>query len=258
MPLLQAQLIDYVVENSEPTVTARLQEHYELTTDSQGLAGAWLPPGAELSVLCHPPPQEHQSVPSSIAEPLRHLAVSHNSQFVGFEVQQMSSVRVRLCEFGTSLPIAGARVRFVMSQDETGDLVDIVLTVLETSEEGCTKWVHSRTGALIRAELEHLPWKYLGMDAMERVSDQQTMVRLVSEHEMNWYVPKKPSVSVRVHDAASGERVIGIRYRVMTRPHGAAAPQPRVSFGGTLLFDAAGRVCDVCEKLHVTFFLECF
>ena len=145
------------------------------------------------------------------------------------------------------MPIAGARVQFVMSQDETGDLVDIVLKVLETSEEGYTEWVHSRTGTLVRAELEQLPWKYLGMDAMERVSEQQTMVRLVDKHELNWYVPKKPSVSVRVHDAASGERVIGIRYRVMTRPHGAVAPQPRVSFGGTLLLDAVGKVCIIAE-----------
>ena len=82
---------------------------------------------------------------------------------------------------------------------------------------------------------------------MERVSEQQTMVRLVDKHEMNWYVPRKPSISVRVHDAASGERVIGIRYRVMTRPHGAVAPQPRVSFGGTLLLDAAGKVCTISE-----------
>ena len=50
-----------------------------------------------------------------------------------------------------------------------------------------------------------------------------------------------------MHDAASGERVIGIRYRVMTRPHGAVAPQPRVSFGGTLLLDAAGKVCTISE-----------
>jgi hypothetical protein len=81
------------------------------------------------------------------------------------------------------------------------------------------------------------------MDAMERVNEQETMVRLVSKHELNWYAPRKPSISVRVHDAASGERVIGIRYRVMTRPHGAAAPQARVSFGGALMFDGIGKVC---------------
>lgn len=93
--------------------------------------------------------------------------------------------------------------------------------------------------------------QYLGMDAMERVSDQETMVRLINEHEMSWSVPRKPSVSVRVHDAASGERVIGIRYRVMTRPHGSVAPQPRVSFGGTLIMDAAGKVCTALQVCHV-------
>jgi hypothetical protein len=81
------------------------------------------------------------------------------------------------------------------------------------------------------------------------------MVRLVSEHEMHWYVPKKPSVSVRVHDAASGERVIGIRYHVMTRPHGAPVPQHRVSFGGTLVLDTAGKVCIV--SLAVSAALSC-
>lgn len=162
MHRMQAQLIDYVVENSEPSVTSRLQERYELTTDSQGLTGAWLPPGAEISVLCHAPPKDDQSIPSSIMDPLRHLTISHDLHFVGFELQQMSCVRVHLSEFGNGLPIKGARVRFVMSQDETGNLVDIVLKVLETSEEGRTDWVYSRTGTLVRAELEKLPWKVSG------------------------------------------------------------------------------------------------
>jgi hypothetical protein len=155
---VQGQLIDYVVENAEPVVTSRLQEHYDLKTDAEGLAGAWLPPGAELSVLCQPSPQE-QDMLSTIEDPQRHVAVSHSSQFVGFELQQMSCVRVRLHEFGTSLPISGARIRFMMTQNEAGDLVDVVLKVLETSEEGYTEWVHCRTGALVRAELEFLPWK---------------------------------------------------------------------------------------------------
>jgi hypothetical protein len=240
--LLQAQLMDFVVENAEPGVTARLQERYELTTDSKGIAMAWLPPGAELSVFCHTPVAAEAVLPSTIANPQRHIAVSHRAaQFVGFELQQVSRIRVVLAEFGTGLPVAGASIRFVMAQDELGNLCDAELGVLATSAQGCTDWVCARTGALVRAEIAELPWKYLGMDSMERVCDQEQMLRLVDEHEVQWYVPKKPTVSVRVHDAASGERVIGIHYRVMCRPHSAEPPASRVSFGGTLLLDT--RVC---------------
>ena len=239
---LQGQLTDFVVDIAEPSVTARLQERYDLATDGCGIAAAWLPPGAELSIFCHSPPPTAQLVPSTVADPQRQVAVSHRAaQFVGFELQQMSCVRVALAEFGTSRPVAGARIRFFMAQDELGNLCDAPLGALETGEDGATGWMHARTGALVRAEVAGLPWKYLGMDSMERVCEQEQMLRLTGEHEMRWYVPKKPSVSVRVHDAASGERVIGIRYRVMSRPHTAELPPSRVSFGGTLLLDARVR-----------------
>lgn len=79
--------------------------------------------------------------------------------------------------------------------------------------------------------------QYLGMDAIERVVDQEQARRMVGAHTFAWFVPRKPRVSVRVHDAASGERVIGVRYRVMTRPHMQPVPARRVSFGGSLIID---------------------
>ena len=54
---MQAQLIDYVVEISEPYVLAGVQERYELQTNAEGLVEAWLPPGAILSVHCLPKTQ---------------------------------------------------------------------------------------------------------------------------------------------------------------------------------------------------------
>lgn len=84
---------------------------------------------------------------------------------------------------------------------------------------------------------------YLSMDAIERVIDQEQTRRMVGAHTFTWFVPRKPRVSVRVHDAASGERVIGVRYRVMSHAHMQPAPARRVSFGGTqVIHDAVPQV----------------
>lgn len=75
------------------------------------------------------------------------------------------------------------------------------------------------------------------MDAIERVVDQEQAQRMVGAHTFAWFVPRKPRVSVRVHDAASGERVIGVRYRVMAQAHMQPAPARRVSFGGSRIVE---------------------
>lgn len=75
------------------------------------------------------------------------------------------------------------------------------------------------------------------MDSIERVVDQEQARRMVGAHTFAWFVPRKPRVSVRVHDAASGERVIGVRYRVMAQAHMQPAPARRVSFGGSQIIE---------------------
>lgn len=89
------------------------------------------------------------------------------------------------------------------------------------------------------------------MDAIERVMDQEQTRRMVGAYTFTWFVPRKPRVSVRVHDAASGERVIGVRYRVMSQPHMRPAPARRVSFGGSQVIDDRDpqvRLCTICHR----------
>ena len=89
------------------------------------------------------------------------------------------------------------------------------------------------------------------MDAIERVVDQEQTRRMVGAYTFTWFVPRKPRVSVRVHDAASGERVIGVRYRVMSQPHMRPAPARRVSFGGSQVIDDQDpqvRLCTTCHR----------
>lgn len=114
VPDLQAQLIDFVVESSEPYVLEGVQDHYELETSEDGLAEAWLPPGAVLSLHCLPTDtQTAEGLPLAFEaiEEQRQISVSHRSrQFVGFELQQTARLTIVLHEFGKPHAIEGAKI----------------------------------------------------------------------------------------------------------------------------------------------------
>ena len=122
----------------------------------------------------------------------------------------------------------------VITEDEDGNLLEDPLLVAEavTNDEGSTGAIAARSGCLLQARLIKLPEQYLDMQYMDRVVEQQSTVRLTDEHTMRWEVPRKPQLAIRVHDAASGERVHGVQYRLMVRHHAPSKPQARVSFGG--------------------------
>lgn len=160
--LLQAQIVDYVVEVNEDTVVANIQERYDLQSDAEGLASVWLPPGAKVSIHCQAPSAaswpEAAAAPLTVLDAHRQVAVSaRREQFVGFELQQLAQVQMYLREFGTNAPISGATIRFVMTHDERGDDVQMALGDQVTGDDGRTEWIKGHTGTLVRADIVHLP-----------------------------------------------------------------------------------------------------
>jgi hypothetical protein len=243
---MQGQLIDFVVENAESSVVASVLDHFELKTDAGGLADVWLPPGAIASIQCLPPsPPDGSSQGFEADEAEQRITVSSGrEQFVAFELHQTSRLRVKISQYDADTPVVGAVVSFFMTEDEYGERLGshIERGRLETDASGETSWLAGRAGMLLRANLVTLPHEYLPMSDLDHPLNQLQSVRLTGEHVLEWQVPKKPRVEVRVHDAASGERIIGVQFRVMSRPHAAVQPLPRVSFGGAKLLDA-DQVC---------------
>jgi hypothetical protein len=237
---MQGQLSNFVVENAESSVVASVSDHFEMRTDAAGLADVWLPPGAVAYMQClpHAPSGHSQSFEADESEQ-RITVSSEKEQFVAFELHQTARLRVRIQQFGSDTPIVGAVVLFSMMEDERGeqDGVHFRRESLETDAAGETPWFMGRAGMLIRASLVSLPHEYLPMRDLDHLLDQLQSMRLTGDHVLKWQVPRKPRVDVRVHDAASGERIIGVQFRVMCRPHAALPPHPRVSFGGAKLLD---------------------
>lgn len=162
MWMLQAQVMDFVVEVTEDSVIASIQERFELHSDSEGLASVWLPPGAKVSIHCHTPTAaawpEAAAAPLTVLDAHRQVVVSaRREQFVGFELQQLAQARVYLREFGTNAPVKGATIRFAMTHDERGDDVHMSLGDHDTDENGCTDWIKGHTGTLVRADIVRLP-----------------------------------------------------------------------------------------------------
>ena len=181
--ILQAQILDYVVEVNEDSVVAHIQERYDLETDAEGLASVWLPPGAKVCIHCQPPSgatwPEAAEAPLTVLDAHRQVAVSaRRQQFVGFELQQLAQVQVYLREFGTNLPISGATIRFIMTHDERGEDVERVLGDHLTRDNGQTDWIKGHTGTLVRADIVHLPGADLVSGITGRVSDVQTPMLL--------------------------------------------------------------------------------
>lgn len=116
---------------------------------------------------------------------------------------------------------------------EDGTLLETpeVIETAITDAAGSTGPIKARAGTNVRARIVSLPWRYLPLEYMDQLLSQPATVRLVNEHHVKWEVPAKPKVSVRVHDAASGERVHGVQYRIMVRPHVKPDEQARVTFG---------------------------
>jgi hypothetical protein len=236
-------MVDYIIENASPSVTARISDRHELSSDKDGLAHAWLPPGSTVTVLCQ---THHAAVEHGGLEPVdgsRRVAISYrNPQFIGFELRQSARIAVTLREFGTNIPVPGAQIVFTMTQDENGEFVDDVIGTVETMSDGRTPWIRGRTGTLVRADIVSLPHEFLGLDSIDRVCEQEHTWRLTGEHMVHWNVPRKPRVCVRAHDAASGERIVGVHYRVMMRRHAQRPPGARVSFGGAELLQEVRKV----------------
>lgn len=252
---VQTQLVDHVIESSEPCVTEAVPDHFEVATGEDGLCELWLPPGAQASVQCLPPPSQCGATASeaqensgnappllAAAEPERLLVVSHrHEQFVGFHVFQRAALRITVRELGSSTRIPGVRVRVTLIEDERGATVTTIpsnsqparqpVLDLVTGPDGTTPTYHGRAGALVRADVVDLPAAYLHMRFLDRVLDQPHTVRLAGSHSLEWQLPRKPKVMVQVHDAASGERVLGVRFRILVQPHAPAVVRPRVSFG---------------------------
>lgn len=244
---MQKQLVDFVVENAEASVLDSVPDHFDVTTAADGLADVWLPPGAEASVQClglAVPGGGPGGYEADDAE--RRIVVScRREQFVAFELHETARLRVRLRDAAPgAAALAGAVVRFVQTEDERGERVhDGGAVTLETDASGTTAWFMGRAGALMRTELVSVPPGFLSIADLDCDVPQQQVVRLTGEHTLAWRVPRKPRVEVRVHDAASGERIIGVQFRVMGRPHAASEVQPRVSFGGAKLLGASVEVC---------------
>ena len=246
--VVQAQLIDYVVESNEPSVTELVEDRFQVVTGADGLAALWLPPGAQAAVQCLPPapPAAPDSAGSEAGtelaadRPERLFVVSHRSeQFVAFDIFQHADLVISVREFGTDTPIAGVRVSVTLVEDERGEAVpphqstSAPVQHLETGADGTTPAYRGRAGSLVRADVVALPPEFVHMRHMDRVLEQTHAVRLVAMHTVDWQIPRKPSIALQVHDAASGERVLGVRYRVMVQPHAPPATLPHVSFGHT-------------------------
>ena len=255
---MQVQLANDAVESTQPEVVARVPEHLALETDDDGVVTAWLPPGSQATVQCVP--SDHDAAPvwrSDGGCAQRDITVSDAAeQRVTFELPKPAWLTVAVRELGTNAPVAGVTVRFTMIETEYGELGADASAgsagthELLTDESGRTPPFEGRAGALLRADVATLPPQLLAMQFLDHAMEQPRVVRLMSAHTLEWVLPRKPRVEVAAHDAASGERIVGVRFRVMARPHSPRAPRPRVSFGGAHLAPGAcmaeARPCFCC------------
>jgi hypothetical protein len=241
MHFVQEQLIDHVIHSSERSVTAAIPEHEHAVTGASGHAELLLPPGATVSVQCVPSGADASDALVQHALTARHTFVvaSQPEQRVALTLPRPASLTVVVRELGTEAGVCNAEVRCLVIEDELGQSVDgaardVQSRLHATDQDGRTAPFAGRAGMLVRAELASLPPELLPMAYLDRLLDQQHVMRLTGVHELEWVVPRKPRIRVCSHDAASGEQVVGVRYRVMTRRHTPAALQPQVSFGGAL------------------------
>jgi hypothetical protein len=242
---VQAQLIDYVVGRQEHSVVANVPVHFDIVTDSHGIAELWLPPTAEARVMCVPKPTLADAERHfKLDESQRLIIVSHRKeQFVAFELHESARLAVTVRAFDSGEAVEGVRVCCRMIQDERGEAVPAATCdSLLTGRDGHTPWFRGRAGTFVQAEIVDLPHEYLHLEYMAHVMDQLQCLRLTGSHELQWQVPRKPRVLIHVRDATSGERVVGVQYRVMVQPHTPPTAQPRVSLDAARVLDMPAEV----------------
>ena len=240
---VQSQLVDYVVESGEDSTIASIAEHALHRSDAVGKAELLLPAGATVDLQA----TVSASDAAAAGAVLGSLTSSHaftvafaREQALDLAVPQVAILKVVIRELGKGVPVRGAAVRCTIIEDEQGVSLDGAAAELspspfETDASGATAWFQGRAGMLVRVDLAAVPFEYLDMTDLDRVLEQERVVRLAGAHTIEWVIPHKPQIQLRCHDVASGERVVGVQYRVMARPHAARTARPRVSFGGALV-----------------------
>lgn len=223
---MQAQMIDHIVDARHTDPCANVSRYLQLHTDDHGKADALVPPGARLQVQCMP--RIDRPTPAWLQALQRsHQAVlvkPDGEQHVQLAVPLPAALVVTIRDATTQQPVAGCRVRLRVVQDAYGKAVQAhhcpVHDSLETETDasGCTAAFDSCLGAVVHAELLAVPQTYLHLDYLNQAAEQPRTVRLEGQDMLQWVIPRKPRIGVCAHDAASGERVIGVRLRVLAVP----------------------------------------
>jgi hypothetical protein len=208
-----------------------------------------------------------------IGQTERVITISEDvKQSITFIAMKCAYIRTTLHDLSSRQAIEGALVTFIMVEDEEGNLCANVIGSRSTNADGCVKWLPAPAGCLVRAELSAWPEQYLSLECLDIEHRSDRVVRMHHCHTLEWLLPRKPQVrvsllamcdraqtliasfvgtdcllqqqhqqgyealrrlQVQMHDAASGERVHGVRYKVMSSPQAAKPRPPRVSFGGS-------------------------
>ena len=224
--MVQDQIVDHAVDSRHVDPCADVPRQVQLVTDHLGTAEALVPPTAQLHIQCRPcvaaPSAAWLHALSSSSQVLR--AGTDAQQSVQLALPMPASLVVTIRDAVTQQPVAGCTVRLSVLQDAFGNALqaegrsahDALDTTTDNS--GCSAAFHGCVGALVHAELVSVPDTFLHLDFLDQATEQPRTVRLEGENVLEWVIPQKPRIAICAHDAASGERVIGVRLQVLAVP----------------------------------------